>query len=232
MTLEEMAMVETMEGRHERALRLAGAASALKDEIGGGAPAELMRSEEVLEESRRSLDLERAEEAWNAGAEMAAKASAFSRTGWTPGGRARRGRPPKSWRKAFLDALSRMANVRVACEVAGVSRATAYRTRADNQTFARQWDEAIEAACDRLEQEAWRRGVAGGERPVTVAGEKEMVREYSDRMLEMLLKAHRPEKFRERYEVTTRVAGSDLDREIRELVEDLNRRVVKAGGAG
>jgi predicted ATPase/class 3 adenylate cyclase len=70
MTLEEMAMVETMEGRHERALRLAGAASALKDEIGGGAPAELMRSEEVLEESRRSLDLETAEEAWNAGAEM------------------------------------------------------------------------------------------------------------------------------------------------------------------
>jgi predicted ATPase/class 3 adenylate cyclase len=70
MTLEEMAMVETMEGRHELALGLAGAASALKDEIGGGAPAELMRSEEVLEESRRSLDLETAEEAWNAGAAM------------------------------------------------------------------------------------------------------------------------------------------------------------------
>jgi hypothetical protein len=125
-----------------------------------------------------------------------------------------------------------MANVRVACEVAGVSRATAYRTRADNQTFARQWDEAIEAACDRLEQEAWRRGVAGVERPVTVAGEKEMVREYSDRMLEMLLKAHRPEKFRERYDVTTRVAGSDLDREIRELVDELNRRAMEAGGEG
>jgi hypothetical protein len=70
------------------------------------------------------------------------------------------------------------------------------------QTFARQWDGAIEEACDRLEQEAWRRGVAGVEKPVTVAGEREMVREYSDRMLEMLFKAHRPEKFRERYDVT------------------------------
>ena len=54
--LEEMAMVETMEGRHERALRLAGAASALKNDVGGGPPAELMRSDEVLDESRRSLD--------------------------------------------------------------------------------------------------------------------------------------------------------------------------------
>jgi hypothetical protein len=43
-----------------------------------------------------------------------------------------------------------MANVRAACEIAGVSRATTYRIRAKNQTFARRWDEAIEEACDRL----------------------------------------------------------------------------------
>jgi predicted ATPase/class 3 adenylate cyclase len=70
MALEEMAMVETMEGRHEHALRLAGAASALKEEIGGGAPAELMLSDESLEESRRSLDPETAERAWNDGVAM------------------------------------------------------------------------------------------------------------------------------------------------------------------
>jgi non-specific serine/threonine protein kinase len=68
--LEEMAMVETMEGRHERALLLAGAASALKNDVGGGPPAELMRSEEVLDESRRSLDPEAADAAWNEGAAM------------------------------------------------------------------------------------------------------------------------------------------------------------------
>lgn len=59
--------------------------------------------------------------------------------------------------------------------------------------------------------------MAGGEKPVTVAGKGEVIREYSDRMLEILLKAHRPEKYREPYDVSTRVAGSDLDREIREL---------------
>ena len=70
MVLEEMAMVETMDGRHERALRLAGAADALKDQIGGGAPAELMRAGESLEESRRNLDPEAAERAWQEGRDM------------------------------------------------------------------------------------------------------------------------------------------------------------------
>jgi hypothetical protein len=132
-----------------------------------------------------------------------------------------------------------MANVRAACEIAGVGRTTAYKTKAEVASFSRQWDEALEQACDRLEQEAWRRAVAGVERPVfgnmgdkQGAGQVGVIREYSDRMLEILLKAHRPEKFRERYDVTTRVAGSDLDREIRELVEDLNRRAMEAGGAG
>ncbi len=79
MVLEEMAMIETMDGHHERALRLAGASDALKEDIGGGAPAELMRSAESFEESRRSLDPETAERAWNEGREMGTdKAIAFA----------------------------------------------------------------------------------------------------------------------------------------------------------
>ncbi|MGH2711876.1 MAG: ATP-binding protein [Actinomycetota bacterium] len=70
MVLEEMAMVETMDGRHERALKLAGAAEALKDQIGGGAPAELMKAEETLLESRKSLDQHTAERAWEEGLQM------------------------------------------------------------------------------------------------------------------------------------------------------------------
>jgi predicted ATPase/class 3 adenylate cyclase len=79
MVLEEIAMTETMDGRHERALRLAGAADALKELIGGGPPAELMRSAESFEESRRNLDPETADRAWNAGREMSAdKAVAYA----------------------------------------------------------------------------------------------------------------------------------------------------------
>jgi tetratricopeptide (TPR) repeat protein len=82
MVLEEMAMIETMEGRHERALRLAGAADALKDQIGGGAPAELMRSGESFEESRRNLDPETADRAWDEGREMGTdKAIAYALEG-------------------------------------------------------------------------------------------------------------------------------------------------------
>jgi hypothetical protein len=69
MALEEIAMVETIDGRYKRALRLAGAAAALKEQIGGGAPEELMQTDEALEESRRNLDRE-AERAWSEGRAM------------------------------------------------------------------------------------------------------------------------------------------------------------------
>jgi predicted ATPase/class 3 adenylate cyclase len=70
MVLEEIAMVDTLDGRHDRALRLAGAASALREEIGGGPPAELMRTAESFEHSRRSLGPDAAERAWAEGREM------------------------------------------------------------------------------------------------------------------------------------------------------------------
>ncbi|MGH2692992.1 MAG: ATP-binding protein [Actinomycetota bacterium] len=70
LVLEEMAMVETMDGRHERALRLAAASAALKEETGGGAPSELMKSGETIDESRRILDPETAERAWAEGLGM------------------------------------------------------------------------------------------------------------------------------------------------------------------
>jgi non-specific serine/threonine protein kinase len=82
MVMEEMAMVETMDGRYERALRLAGAADALKDQTGGGPPAELMQSDESLAEARRNLDAEAAERAWTEGQEMGTdKAIAYALSG-------------------------------------------------------------------------------------------------------------------------------------------------------
>ena len=54
---------------------------------------------------------------------------------------------------------------------------------------------------EELEAEVYRRAVIGVERPITVAGERVMVREYSDRLLMFLLKAEKPEKYRDRREV-------------------------------
>lgn len=61
------------------------------------------------------------------------------------------------------------------------------------------WNDAEQEAADALEREAWRRAVEGTDKPVTYQGQiTATYKEYSDRMLEMLLKAHRPEKFKDR----------------------------------
>ena len=82
----------------------------------------------------------------------------------------------------FLDRLRNCGNVRLSCKAAGVPRRTAYNWRTKWTTFKTEWDEALEDACDMLEAEAWRRATDG----------------QSDRLLMFLLKAHRPDKFKER----------------------------------
>lgn len=70
-----------------------------------------------------------------------------------------------------------------------MGRRSAYDWREEDEEFAKDWDAAIEAAADRLEQVAYRRAATG----------------KSDRMLEILLKAHRP-KYRDK-----QLIGSDPD---------------------
>lgn len=67
------------------------------------------------------------------------------------------------------------------------------------QAFARAWDSALEVATDALEAEARRRAIQGVSEPVGWYQGKPggKVRRYSDTLLIFLLKAHRPEKFRE-----------------------------------
>lgn len=131
---------------------------------------------------------------------------------------AQRGR----WQKRFLTQLEMTGNVRMACAAARIERSTAYKARwqaeakraaADQgieavksafkilDDFAAKWDQAKEIACDRLEEEAWRRGHDGWLEPVFYQGEpKGAIKRYSDMLLALLLKAHRPEKYRERFE--------------------------------
>jgi hypothetical protein len=109
-------------------------------------------------------------------------------------------------RVRFLDVLRETCNVSEAAKAAGIGRRTAYEWRDDNPEFAAAWHEAEQEAADRLEREAWRRGVEGVDKPVIHKGMiTDTYLEYSDRMLELLLKAHRPEKFRER--ISTELSG-------------------------
>jgi hypothetical protein len=98
--------------------------------------------------------------------------------------------------------LADTCNVSEACRTANIGRTTAYEWREADPSFAAAWKDAEEAAADKLEREAWRRAVEGTDKPVTFQGViTATYKEYSDRMLEILLKAHRPEKFVEKSKV-------------------------------
>lgn len=117
-------------------------------------------------------------------------------------GRARTERTSQRARELFLKELAERGNVSDAAEAAGVGRRTAYQWREGDADFAALWAEAIERAADRLEREAWRRAVEGTDKPVYQGGELVgYVREYSDTLMQTLLKATRPDKYRERQEV-------------------------------
>ena len=84
-----------------------------------------------------------------------------------------------------------------------------YHYRNTVPAFAKAWEEAMDVSCDLLEEEARRRAYEGLERkkfnrsgkPIKdPATRRQYVeREYSDTLLIFLLKAHRPDKYRENF---------------------------------
>lgn len=127
--------------------------------------------------------------------------------------------PEKDWKSVFVDHLSDTCNVSAAARAAGIHRDTAYAHRKADPTFAAGWDSALEIATDALEAEVRRRALKGTVKPIYQGGKRVgKVREYSDTLAIFLLKAHRPDRFRERVsqehtgavEVTVRYV--DVDR--------------------
>lgn len=106
----------------------------------------------------------------------------------------------------FLKTLAATGNVTQAANAAGLPRSSLYQWRERDTHFAAAWNEAIEAATDALEAEARRRAVEGVETAVIRGGRMVLdeegnpitIRRYSDNLLAMLLRAHRPEKFGDR----------------------------------
>ncbi len=84
-------------------------------------------------------------------------------------------------REAFLTMLAETCNVSEAARAANIGRRTAYDWKAADADFSAAWDDAEDEAVDKLEKVARDRAIDG-----------------SDRMLEILLKAHRPEKYVDR----------------------------------
>lgn len=134
-------------------------------------------------------------------------------------------------RETFLAALTAAGNVSEACQAAGIGRTAAYAWRAADAEFAAAWDGALEEAADRMEREAFRRAVEGVEKPVfgslgqgLGSGEVGRVREYSDTLLIFLLKAARPEKYRENKTFTLITPDRAAQMSDDELEAELKRR--------
>jgi hypothetical protein len=85
---------------------------------------------------------------------------------------------------AFLAALAAGDSVTSAAVAAGVVRQHVYKWRESDEAFAADWDAAIEAGTDRLEDAARDRALKA-----------------SDTLLIFLLKGRRPEKFKDKADV-------------------------------
>lgn len=128
---------------------------------------------------------------------------------------------------AFLEALAHGFSVTKASTLSGMARRTAYNHRKSEPNFAELWDEAIEAGTDHVEDEALRRAVEGTEDPVFYQGEQVgIVTRYSDSLLVMLLKARRPEKYKDRQ---LHEHSGSLD--IEGLRDSLERKLDRIAGA-
>ena len=120
----------------------------------------------------------------------------------------------------FLRALAETGIVSAAVEIAGTSRTRVYELRKRNPGFAAAWGEAEERAADALEAEAWRRAVAGVPEPIVSAGKVVRdddgrpiaIRRYSDALMIALLKARRPERFKDRAVVEHDITDNLADR--------------------
>lgn len=101
-------------------------------------------------------------------------------------------------RKKFLDSYSKMGNITVACEAAGIERSTHYAVWMNDPKYAVKFEEAKQEAGDRIEAEIFRRGHDGINKAIYYQGETiDVVKEYSDVLLIFFAKAIRPDKFRE-----------------------------------
>jgi hypothetical protein len=117
-------------------------------------------------------------------------------------------------RAVFLRELMRSPVVGVAARRAGLTRGAVYRERERDALFRAAWDQALTGAVDDVEQVLVEKAQGGDLKAI-----------------EMVLKAHRPERYRERHEVQVvqdavievSLVGVDKSLEVKEIGEGEQR---------
>lgn len=109
--------------------------------------------------------------------------------------------------KLFLHFLSETGRVRHSAQLAGFKDADAlYYRRKHDADFSKAWDEALDRAGDKFEDEAVRRAVQGVPKDVYYKGEVVgQEQQYSDGLLAKLMDGAKRDKYQPRKENTTNV---------------------------
>ena len=124
-----------------------------------------------------------------------------------PQAKARRTRT-RDWKPDFLTAFEQTGTVVQAARAAGIDRMTAYRARQADEDFAIAWADVEEKVTETLERVALQRAIDG-----------------SDRLIEFLLKARRPDRYREN---TVKVEHSGrIGHDLEGMDDDQLRRVAQ-----
>jgi len=106
----------------------------------------------------------------------------------------------------FLAAYRATARIDVSAATAGISTAAHYKWVATDPEYVKELDKARDEALSLLEDEAHRRAVQGVEEPVFYQGEVCGTKlNYSDTLLIFLMKAANPEKYRDRFDIRSKV---------------------------
>jgi len=113
---------------------------------------------------------------------------------------------PRGWEDKVLAAVARGESVAAAARRAGVSRITVYRRLQRSSTFAQAFEDAYEEGTDRLEDAAYQLAI-GGDRS----------------LLMFLLKARRPERYRETLQVE-----HDIGKKLADALDRAAKEVAKA----
>ena len=100
---------------------------------------------------------------------------------------------------AFFHHLGRTGSVTVAADRAQLRRSSLYQRRQDDEEFAERWAKALDLGVERLQDNAMNRALNGTPKPVWRNGQQVgSVQQFDNRLLQFLLRAHRPEIYGDR----------------------------------
>ena len=131
---------------------------------------------------------------------------------------------------AFFHHLGRTGSVTVAANRAQLRRSTLYERRQDDEEFAERWARALDLGVERLQDNAMNRALNGTPKPIWRNGQEVgSVRQFDNRLLQFLLKAHRPDLYGDRGKAAAPGLPFDLVKRMADAEARLAEREKKAG---